>query len=63
VAKKGAHSSGGGAARSRAKDQAMAAQLPPAPDSWRRNAWDWPYHNNLGTNHRARKSSVVQAKK
>lgn len=51
MAKKGAHSSGGGKGRQREKDQSMARQLPPSPVTWRRNAWDWPYHNNLGTKH------------
>lgn len=51
MAKKGAHSSGGGKGRARAHNQAMAANLPPSPVTWRRNAWDWPYHNNLGTKH------------
>jgi hypothetical protein len=51
MAKKGATQSGGSAGRKRNKDQAMAAILPPSPDTWRRNAQDWPYHNNLGTNH------------
>lgn len=51
MAKKGATRSGGSAARQRGKDQEMAARLPPSPVTWRRNAWDWPYHNNLGTRH------------
>lgn len=44
---KGAKQSGGSAGRQRNKDQATAAHLPPSPRTWRRNAWDWPYHNNL----------------
>ena len=51
MAKKGAKSSGGSKARQRNKDQATAAHLPPSPTTWRRNAWDWPYHNNKGTKH------------
>lgn len=51
MAKKGATQSGGSAGRQRNKDQAMAQHLPPSPVTWRRNAWDWPYHNNLGTKH------------
>lgn len=51
MAKKGARSSGGSAGRQRNKDQEMAANLPPSPVTWRRNAWDWPYHNNNGTKH------------
>jgi hypothetical protein len=51
MSKKGAHSSGGGKGRDRAANQSMAASLRPSPSTWRRNAWDWPYHNNLGTSH------------
>ena len=51
MAKKGATQSGGSAGRSKVKDQAMAAQLPPAPSIWRARSWEWPYHNNLGTDH------------
>jgi hypothetical protein len=55
MAKKGARSSGGGAGRSRAKNQAMAATLPPSPASWRARPYEWPYHNNLGAKNRRRK--------
>lgn len=48
---KGAKSSGGSRAREKTRNQAMAAQLPPSPTTWRRRAWEWPYHNNLGTTH------------
>lgn len=52
MAKKGASQSGSGAARSRGKDQAMAAHLPPAPKAWRSKPDTWPYHNNLGARSR-----------
>jgi hypothetical protein len=55
MAKKGAHSSGGGYGRRKSKDQAMAARLPPAPARWRAHPENWPYHNNLGTDHKAKK--------
>ncbi len=48
MSKKGATQSGGTAGRKRAKDQAMAAILPPSPFSWRARPQDWPYHGNLG---------------
>lgn len=48
---KGAKSSGGARAREKTRNQAMAATLPPSPTTWRRNAKEWPYHNNLGTRH------------
>jgi hypothetical protein len=51
MAKKGATQSGGSAGRQRNKDQAMAANLPPSPTTWRKKAAEWPYHNNLGTRH------------
>lgn len=54
MAKKGATQSGGSGTRGKAKDQAMAAHLPPSPVTWRKLAWEWPYHNNLGTNHKGR---------
>lgn len=52
MAKKGARNSGSSSGLQRNKDQAMAAMLPPSPATWRVKAADWPYHNNLGTNHR-----------
>ena len=52
MSKKGARSSGGGAARKRGKDQVMAAQLSPSPKTWRARSHEWPYHNNLGTHRR-----------
>lgn len=51
MAKKGATQSGGSAGRQKNKDQERAKNLPPSPSTWRRNAWEWPYHNNLGTKH------------
>ena len=51
MAKKGATQSGGSKGREKEKNQMMARQLPPSPSTWRRNAWDWPYHNNKGTRH------------
>lgn len=58
MSKKGAQSSGGGATRQKAKDQAMAAHLPPAPKAWRQHPEQWPYHNNLGARKRRRKGAV-----
>lgn len=52
MSKKGATNSGSTAGRKRAKDQEMAAQLGPSPKAWRSRPEAWPYHNNLGTNHR-----------
>lgn len=52
MSKKGATQSGGTAGRQRAKDQAMAAQLPPAPATWNPRAAQWPYHNNLNAGKR-----------
>jgi len=51
MAKKGAKSSGGARAREKTRNQAMASTLGPSPATWRRKAWEWPYHNNLGTRH------------
>jgi len=51
MAKKGAKSSGGARAREKTRNQAMAATLPPSPTTWRRKAWEPPYHNNKGTTH------------
>jgi hypothetical protein len=52
MAKRGATQSGGAAGRQRNKDQATAANLPPSPAVWRKKPEEWPYHNNLGTNHK-----------
>lgn len=52
MSKKGATQSGGTAGRKRAKDQATAALLPPAPTTWRAKANVFPYHNNMGVVHR-----------
>jgi hypothetical protein len=51
MAKKGAKSSGGARAREKTRNQAMAATLPPSPATWRKRAWEPPYHNNKGTTH------------
>jgi len=48
MAKKGAKSSGGARAREKTRNQAMAATLPPSPATWRKRAWEPPYHNNKG---------------
>lgn len=52
MSKKGASNSGGTAGRMRAKDSAMASRLGPAPDRWRAKPELFPYHNNMGTQHR-----------
>jgi len=51
MSKKGAVKTGGGAANRRAKDSAMAHNLPPAPTSWRTKATEFPYHGNMGVKH------------
>lgn len=51
MAKKGAHSSGGGSGRDKQKNQEMARHLPPSPKTWNSKPWEWPYHRNLGTKH------------
>lgn len=56
MAKKGAKQSGS-AGLQREKDQSMARHLPPAPKTWRRKAWEFPYHNNAGSSHGRNKSS------
>jgi len=61
MAKKGATQSGGSAGRQRNKDQERCKYLPPSPDTWRRNSWDWPYHNNRGTKHNPKKKVVAVA--
>jgi hypothetical protein len=43
-----AFSSGGGASRVRAKDQAMAANLGPSPASWNPKPTAFPYHMSMG---------------
>ena len=55
MSKKGATQSGGTSGRKRAKDQAMAALLPPSPASWRNKPETAPYHNNKGTKHKPTK--------
>ncbi len=54
MAKKGATQSGGAAGRQKTEDQRRAANLPPSPATWNKHPQDWPYHRNLGTNHKDR---------
>lgn len=52
MAKKGATQSGGSKGSEKEKNSRMARLLPPSPVTWRLRAWEWPYHNNLGTAHK-----------
>lgn len=54
MSKKGASQSGGGAGRTRAKDQARVAYLPETPRTWNPRPWEFPYHSNMGKGRRAR---------
>lgn len=47
MSKKGATKTGSGSHR-RARDGEAAKYLAKAPVTWRKNAQEWPYHNNKG---------------
>ena len=55
MSKKGATQSGSSKGHEKTKNQERAKHLPPSPNTWRVRAYEWPYHNNLGTKHKPQK--------